>query len=103
MLLMFQVPQGTSTFQRSKKSGLGHKTARWVMPPSITAAYKCTMLVRHKMWGDDLLGRPECSSSSSILCGIDIFAADSGRGSELLAVGSKTTAHKSDPSQESFM
>lgn len=41
--------------------------------------------------------RPECFFSSSILCEIEIFAADSGRGSKLLAVGTKTTANKSDP------
>lgn len=55
-MLLFQIPQGTLTFRRSKKSVLGHKTTHCVMPPSITTAYKCAMLVRHKLWGDDRLG-----------------------------------------------
>lgn len=58
MIKFTDVPDSTRDFDlpKSKQSGLGHKTAHCVMPPSITTAHKCTLLVKHKMWGDDLLG-----------------------------------------------
>lgn len=39
-----------------KRVALVIKQPTVLCPPSITTAYKCTLLVRHKMWGQDLLG-----------------------------------------------